>query len=150
MLFCLQFRVVESERGSMGCVNSARSSSSGPISTVEEEETYWDIIETTNIEFKQLLNDEYVNEYKLLEVLGRGSYGLVRKCERTAPKTPPPYRKFAIKFLRKSKLCKMRETLIDDDGVMVRVDGLQRLQSEINVMRHLYHRNICLLFEVRW
>jgi serine/threonine protein kinase len=140
----------------MGCVNSVPTSSGTELSannndTKEDDEVNdanWDIMETYEINFKELPGEEYVNEYKLFEVLGRGSYGFVRRCERIDPESPPPYPVYAMKFLSKSKLRKIKDTIMDDDGIPMRIDGLQRLESEIGIMRHLFHRNVCIIFEV--
>ncbi len=36
----------------------------------------------------------------------------------------------------------------DPDGFPMRIDGLQKLYNEIDLMRHLFHRNVSILFEV--
>lgn len=149
----------------MGCANSvpistpscdtdAHSNNSknnnSPDTKVEDIVTdeNWDIMETSEIHFKELPDEEYLNEYKLLEVLGRGSYGYVRRCERVDAEGSPPHAVYAMKFLSKNKLRKIKDTIMDDDGIPKRIDGMQRLASEINIMRHLFHRNICIIFEV--
>lgn len=145
----------------MGCVNSIPTSlsscptSSGtntatPVQSNKEEVTdnSWDIVETFNVKYTEPNNEEFINEYKMYEVLGRGSFGFVRRCERIDPDAGPPYKTYAMKILSKSKLRKIKDTILDDNMVPMRVDGLQRLEAEISVMRHLFHRNVCIVFEV--
>jgi hypothetical protein len=50
--------------------------------------------------------------------------------------------------MSKAKLRKVKETIRDEEGFPMRIDGLQKLQSEIQLMRHLFHRNVSILFEV--
>ncbi len=42
----------------------------------------------------------------------------------------------------------MKDTVRDADGFPMRIDGLQKLYNEIELMRHLFHRNVSILFEV--
>jgi hypothetical protein len=50
--------------------------------------------------------------------------------------------------MSKAKLRKVKETIRDEDGFPMRIDGLQKLENEITLMRHLFHRNVSILFEV--
>jgi serine/threonine protein kinase len=134
----------------MGCAHSISQTQQISETKVDDDvnDDNWDIMESTEVNFKELPNAEFVNEYELFEVLGSGSYGFVRRCERIDKENPPPYRVYAMKFLSKSKLRKIKDTIMGDDGIPMRIDGLQRLESEIRIMRYLYHRNVCIIFEV--
>jgi hypothetical protein len=50
--------------------------------------------------------------------------------------------------MSKAKLRKVKETIRDEEGFPMRIDGLQKLESEITLMRHIFHRNVSILFEV--
>lgn len=89
---------------------------------------------------------EVYNDYRVVKLLGKGSFGIVKKCQRVVG--DPPYREFALKIMSKSKLRKVKETIRDEDGFPMRIDGLQKLQNEIQLMRNLFHRNVSILFEV--
>jgi serine/threonine protein kinase len=124
----------------------------------EGEDKGWDILETgvlriITITGTSLVQDgegslvtDMINEYRVLKVLGKGSFGLVKKCQREVQE--PPYREFALKIMSKAKLRKVKETIRDEEGFPMRIDGLQKLQNEIQLMRHLFHRNVSILFEV--
>jgi serine/threonine protein kinase len=87
----------------------------------------------------------------------------VKKCFREVGE--PPFRCFALKvthlhhpqpndsliniiqFLSKVKLRKSKDTILDEDGFPCRIDGLEKLYTEIDLMRNLFHRNVSILFE---
>ena len=50
--------------------------------------------------------------------------------------------------MSKGKLRKVKETIRDEDGFPMRIDGLTKLENEISLMRNLFHRNVSILFEV--
>jgi hypothetical protein len=66
---------------------------------------------------------------------------------------------FTPQIMSKRKLRKIREAIHacsgygyhDDDSPppMRYLTGLEKVQREIEVLRHLYHRNIAILFEVQ-
>ena len=64
---------------------------------VKDKEEEWNIMETNLLIWK----DEKVNEYQILEILGRGSFGIVKRCQREVGN--PPYREFALKVTQKTK-----------------------------------------------
>jgi serine/threonine protein kinase len=59
----------------------------------------WDILETNLLKHRHGCNeeDEMLNEYRVQKVLGRGSFGIVKKCLREV--NEPPYREFALKVM---------------------------------------------------
>ena len=52
-----------------------------------------------------------------------------------------------MKILNKLKLSKVKEYR-SVDGVLKCITSLDRVMREFDVMKHLFHRNIMLLFEV--
>jgi len=88
-----------------------------------------------------------VNDYVVMGSLGSGAFGTVVEVERRVGESP--YRRFALKVLAKKRLKKMRQTFFDEEkGIMVIQTGEDLVQQEIEVMRHLFHRNVVILFEV--
>ncbi|CAK4611934.1 hypothetical protein LEN26_020118 [Aphanomyces euteiches] len=86
-----------------------------------------------------------VNEYHMMETLGKGTFAKVKLCERRVENSEP--RRFAAKIMSKSALSKMKEYVRVGES-MSAVTALDKVEAEINIMRTLYHRNVVLLFEV--
>ncbi|ETW07498.1 CAMKK protein kinase, variant [Aphanomyces invadans] len=86
-----------------------------------------------------------VNEYFMMENLGKGAFAKVKRCERRVENTNP--RSFAAKIMSKSALHRMKEYVREGESMRV-VTALDKVEAEIEIMRTLYHRNIVLLFEV--
>lgn len=67
----------------------------------------WDILETHLLRHRpgnaegrsesegEGQSEEMLNEYRVLRILGKGSFGIVKKCQREVKE--PPYREFALK-----------------------------------------------------
>ncbi|RHY01297.1 hypothetical protein DYB36_006247 [Aphanomyces astaci] len=86
-----------------------------------------------------------VNEYFMMESLGKGAFAKVKRCERRVENAQP--RPFAAKIMSKSALQRMKEYVRVGESMRA-VTALDKVEAEIEVMRTLYHRNIVLLFEV--
>ena len=78
---------------------------------------------------------EMINEYKMMEFLGKGSFGVVRKCKDT--KTG---KCFAMKKLSKPMMKRKRIGRFST--------ALEFLTREVAVWKKLKHENICRLVEV--
>ncbi|KAG5180866.1 kinase-like domain-containing protein [Tribonema minus] len=94
--------------------------------------------------YKDDTGAQCINEYELGEELGRGSFGRVRACKRRGDAQG---RQFAMKIMSKPRLRKMAEYVNVGTG-MRKVTAEDKVRREIDIMRHLYHRNVVLLFEV--
>ncbi|CAM9202068.1 unnamed protein product [Choristocarpus tenellus] len=103
--------------------------------------TRWDCLFTSMVRWsRDEKGNQIVNDYALLKEIGHGSYGRVYLCERRVGQLP--YRKFAMKIMSKPRLRRLCA------GGMRKVTPEEKLRKEVEVMRHLYHRNVILLFEV--
>lgn len=108
-------------------------------------ESRWDI--KVSFDVKKSENnkkEKFINEYCILDVLGEGSFGKVHLCER---RQGTPYRQFAMKKMDKNKLDKMKK-YTTDQNTMKMMTELDRVHLEVNIMRHLYHPNIVIMFEL--
>jgi hypothetical protein len=55
---------------------------------------------------------------------------------------------FAMKIMDKKRVSRMISTFQDVDGCIKHQTGLDLVSNEIKILRHLYHRNVILLYEV--
>ena len=89
---------------------------------------------------------DWANEYCFPGVnLGRGSFGRVKRAERRFGDVT---RRFAVKVLSKRELERKRFTKGSAQSGLSFMTALDLVRDEIKVMRSLYHRHVCLLFEV--
>ena len=118
------------------------------------EKRAWNIKVTTDV---RVVNNSdgstKINEYICKSnVLGSGSYGNVTLVERLSENNST--RSFAMKQLSKLKLKSLKtykkvpSSDDPDSYTMVAHTQLNRVMEEIEIMRHLYHKNIVILFEV--
>ncbi|CAN0034092.1 unnamed protein product [Ectocarpus sp. 12 AP-2014] len=116
----------------------------------QQEERPWDCLFTNNARWsKNEEGQQTVNEYVLLEEVGKGSYGRVYLCERrVGDGVATPWRRFAMKVMSKPRLRRLSEYVNVPAGGMRKVTAEEKMRQEIEVMRHLYHRSVVLLFEV--
>jgi [calcium/calmodulin-dependent protein kinase] kinase len=85
-----------------------------------------------------------VNGYKFVKELGSGAYATVYLCEKD---TPEGKLLFAAKEFKKSILKRQRD-FKRENGKMVVHTALEKVHTEIAVMKSLHHRNLVHLFEV--
>ncbi|EWM27250.1 ser thr kinase [Nannochloropsis gaditana] len=88
-----------------------------------------------------------VNEYAVDGFLGAGAFGNVKRARREVG--PPPYQTYAIKIMSRHRLRRFKSSVMSVGGSHMEVKtGIDMMRNEIRIMRHLYHRNVVLLFEV--
>lgn len=88
-----------------------------------------------------------VNEFRVLQLLGCGSFGSVHLCERVAGPPGAPRRRFAMKIVDKGALAARKEYVSTPAGI-TRVTMLERVEEEVALQSTLFSRHIPLLFEV--
>lgn len=85
-----------------------------------------------------------INGYTVLHELGEGSFGEVRLCKHEASG-----QHFALKIFRKGRLLRMREYFGGDGGGKMKVKtALEKVYSELAVLRRVDHPNCVKLFAV--
>ena len=85
--------------------------------------------------------NKYYNEYKLIQLLGRGSYSKVKLVMKDNIK-------YAMKIIDKKELKKQKIFKQDDDGNMIVTNLLKDALKEIAILKKLDHPNIIKLYEI--
>ena len=124
-----------------GRSNPPISSAPAPTAVNDSSPEDWDCTETLTVDWGETPSTGKItsaNEYQVVGELGSGSFGQVFEVERRVGEEP--WRRFALKVFSKSRLKRVRR---------MRGTGLDMVLREIDIMRHLYHRHVVILFEVR-
>ena len=110
-------------------------------STPEADATVeWDCKFTDEVAWRKTDSGaQCINEYVLGAELGRGSFSRVFVCERRV-EPEEPGRQFAMKIMSKARLRKLAEYVNTGRG-MKKLTAEDKVRREIEVMRHIYHRN---------
>jgi len=93
-----------------------------------------DLVDTSSVDVRKQDGKKYVNQYEVLKLLGRGSFGKVKLVKHTETGEL-----FAMKVMNKNILRKKR---------MGTRNLLQDVEHEIRVMKLLDHPNVIKLYEV--
>ena len=86
-----------------------------------------------------------INNYVLLENLGRGAFGKVKLATKEINQK---VERFAIKVMKKSFLMKQRTYQKGKDGRMLIKTALEDVKREIAIMKQIDHKNVVTLYEV--
>jgi serine/threonine protein kinase len=98
----------------------------------------------TNIVNCQMNNEgvpSHVNDYKIIKMLGEGSFGKVYQCHNSKGE------EYALKILNKSIL-KRKKEYKKVDGKMFFSNAFQKVQREVAIMKKLCHKHLVKLYEV--
>jgi [calcium/calmodulin-dependent protein kinase] kinase len=91
---------------------------------------------------------EIINEYRILDLLGKGTFAEVKICEQMVNENSQPSRRFAVKILSKQALRKMKSYVRVGSSNMRAVTALDKVEEEIQIMMALQHPNVVTMFEV--
>ena len=86
-----------------------------------------------------------INNYAILELLGQGSFGKVKRAIKRVGNVEYQY---AIKILKKSHLKRKKEWVTDEDGNKRVKSALEDVKREIAIMKKIDHPNLIILHEV--
>ncbi|EGZ20203.1 hypothetical protein PHYSODRAFT_422555, partial [Phytophthora sojae] len=102
-----------------------------------------DVIETdrAHVQVNSAGATSYVNNYKIMTMLGEGTFSKVYLCQNEAGN------EFALKVINKSILKRKREYK-RVDGKLMLSNAFQKVQKEVAIMKKLAHSNLVRLYEV--
>jgi len=111
--------------------------------------------------------EKFINEYKVLRTLGKGSVGSVKLCEKRSPEystesnvvenealteqKDPNLEYFALKSYNKESLARVKKYGEDCGctGILTKTCALTAIKQEIEILVSLdIHKNVCTLHEV--
>lgn len=103
-----------------------------PQQPQQQQQKQWDCVFTNDVRWgKNTEGQQTVNEYVLLEELGRGSYGRVRLCERrVGDGIKEPWRRFAMKIVSKPRLRRLSEYVNVPSGGMRKITAEDKVRAQ--------------------
>lgn len=119
------------------------SPSGSPLGSPRSNRRRTPLKESRRISIEQSGDAVQVNQYKLMEEIGKGAYGLVKLAYNKADSTH-----YAMKMLSKSKLVKKAGLMGRGPKKATSLTPLQRVYKEIAVLKKLNHPNVVKLVEV--
>ncbi|XP_046841423.1 calcium/calmodulin-dependent protein kinase kinase 2-like [Xenia sp. Carnegie-2017] len=97
--------------------------------------------ESHHVDKHETENGLSLNEYKLLEEIGKGSYGVVRMCY-----SESDHHNYAMKIMSKKRIIRKAGLVKPNDRG--KKDALESLKREIAILKKVDHPNIVKLYEV--
>lgn len=92
----------------------------------------------------------YINQYKVMDVVGKGSFGIVRRGIILREELPglKSVDSYALKFLSKRKLMAVKFSQHDSVGNLVKLSALDKHKNEVQILKNMSHQNVMVLHEV--
>lgn len=108
------------------------------------------VFHTEDVKLKIDESGKYINEFKILENIGRGSYSKVKKIVRQFKEEDGHYAEeaMAMKMMHKPTLNKERAIRYNTSGEMEIIHNLDRVYKEIEVWAMIRHPNVIRLYEL--
>lgn len=97
--------------------------------------------ESRSVSISETDNSVQLNQYRLMDEIGKGSYGVVKLCYSDFDQT-----NYAMKIISKKRV--MRKTGLRRPGEKAKNSGLESLQREIAILKKVDHPYIVRLYEV--
>lgn len=97
--------------------------------------------ESRSVSICETENVLQLNQYRLMDEIGKGSYGVVRLCYSDFDQS-----NYAMKIISKKRV--MRKAGLRRPGEKGKNTGLENLQREIAILKKVDHPNVVSLFEV--
>ncbi|XP_031570435.1 calcium/calmodulin-dependent protein kinase kinase 1-like isoform X2 [Actinia tenebrosa] len=98
-------------------------------------------VESTSVSIQESENFTQLNQYKLMDEIGKGSYGVVRLCYSDFDQS-----NYAMKIISKKRI--IRKAGLRKPGDRGKNPGLENLQREIAILKKVDHPNVVRLYEV--
>ncbi|XP_001627621.2 calcium/calmodulin-dependent protein kinase kinase 1 isoform X2 [Nematostella vectensis] len=98
-------------------------------------------VESQSVSIKETENFTQLNQYKLMDEIGKGSYGVVRLCYSDFDQSS-----YAMKIISKKRI--MKKAGLRRPGDRGKNPGLENLQREIAILKKVDHPNVVRLNEV--
>jgi len=118
----------------------------GPLSPFHYSKITKEVEIPTTLSVKRIISNSqnmYINKYLVQERIGRGTFGIVRKCKDITTGNT-----YAMKILKKVNLRHQLRFKKIDSNVIARCSALDDVEKEIAIMKKLQHRNVVQLVEV--
>jgi len=117
-----------------------------PLSPFHYSKVVREVEIPTTLSVKRIISNSqkfYINKYLVQERVGRGTFGIVRKC-----KDITTGRTYAMKILNKIHLRRQLRFRKTDSNAIARCCALDDVEKEIAIMKNLQHPNVVQLVEV--
>lgn len=113
-----------------------------------EMENDIDIFFTSEVKIQINENGKFINEFKVLDTIGKGSYSKVKLVKRQYLEDGKLCEDdYAMKMIHKPTLKRERWAIYQKDGTFEMSNALEKVFSEIDIWSRAHHQNIVKLFE---
>ena len=108
-----------------------------------------EIFFTTEVKIQIAGVDKYINEFKILNTIGQGSYSKVKHVLRQFKEDEKIWEDdYAMKMMHKPTLRRERWAIYSNNGKFEISNALEKVYIEIEVWSQVHHENIVKLFEL--
>ena len=116
---------------------------------ISQDEPEIDVFYTKEVNWRYEQEQKYINEFKVVATIGRGSYSKVKHVVREYMQDGEiKEQSYAMKVMHKPTLKREMCASYTNDGELVMSTALEHIFSEINVWAKANHPNIVKLYEL--